>query len=219
MRRPVAQIPRGAHITGIVTLVTDTYTYVNIGATVSGRIPIPPDAADPPEEQVGQRIPVIVTAVDAAERTITLHRRGPTRAAPRPALAPEPGDKRPTTDERGAPPTGKRARWRVATTNHQTDSHPTTERADDGANVTDATADVTPDTAGPATGTADTTDGRTPPGDNTETASTTPPTTPDRRSDPCATATPRPNTGARDATSTGDSIILVDDSDGLPLMV
>ena len=51
-----------------------------------------------------------------------------------------------------------------ATPNHQTDSHPTTARADDAANVTDVTADATPDTAEPdATGTADTADDRTPP--------------------------------------------------------
>ena len=50
MRRPVAQIPSGAHITGIVTLVTDTHTYVNIGATVSGRSYFP-DASDPPRSR------------------------------------------------------------------------------------------------------------------------------------------------------------------------
>ena len=64
MRRPFAQVPRGASITGTVRQVTDQYIYVDIGASINGRLPTTPETTDPHATQVGQRLPVEVAEVE-----------------------------------------------------------------------------------------------------------------------------------------------------------
>jgi predicted RNA-binding protein (virulence factor B family) len=90
MRRPFAQVPRGASITGTVRQVTDQYIYVDIGASINGRLPTTPETTDPHATQVGQRLPVEVAEVDTKGRTITLRRQPPTATASRPTAAPPP---------------------------------------------------------------------------------------------------------------------------------